>query len=200
MNEKEMIIDVPDLDQKKMDDITDILVEIPWTCYCSMNLPYGCEYPTAIKLIEKWQDTLFTTNTIQIGCAGIFDPIPHPHLHMFAIGSSDRMAMLTKEEIPIAQDCWGSITQQSIFITPICCEVFRMRVFAYILLRNTPSGLSVPFSADFKGQLQGMGPYDEELFGPLDSDDGDAYEKHVEKLREFVAFLWVMADDPKILI
>ena len=192
-------LELSNLDGKKREDLTDILVEIPWEWHCSMNLPNGCDSSKAIKLIKKWQDTLFATDTIQIGCKGIFDPIPHPHLHILAIGSSDKLAMLTEDDIQKAQNCWSKITQQSISITTICCQASRMGVLAHILLQDTPSGLSVPITADFKGQLEGEGPYDEELFGPIDTDDGDKYEEYVGKLREVVTGMWSMADDSKII-
>jgi len=107
------------MNPKTRDEITDILTETPWLWYCYISLPYGCDCPTAIKLIKKWQDTLFATETIQIGCAGIFDPIPHPHIHMLAIGSSERKAMLLDEDIPLAEYRWVSLMKELIFIKTI---------------------------------------------------------------------------------
>jgi len=185
------------MNPKTRDEITDILTETPWLWYCYISLPYGCDCPTAIKLIKKWQDTLFATETIQIGCAGIFDPIPHPHIHMLAIGSSERKAMLLDEDIPLAEYRWVSLMKELIFIKTIHCDEHLKKLFEYILLQGNPSGLSVPISCDLKGQLEGEGPYDEELFGPLDTDDGDKYEERVEELRDFVNGIWAQVDERK---
>lgn len=174
-NKKSKII--TKLDEKKRKEITEIFTGSPWNLYCSMNLPPGCDCPEAIKLIKTWQKRLSAKEKIDIGCAGVYDPLPHPHLHIMALGHSEHNVPLTEDDMPKAHKCWASITKQSTSMSYICCESRMIGLGIHILLHNTPSALSVPIVADFNALIVGA-----------------AAEESRDGLRELFTNLWSDAD------
>jgi hypothetical protein len=176
------------LDSKKWNEITCRLLEIPWQWYCSMNLPDGSDYTRALLLLNKWQVQLFLNEKIKIGCWGVYDPIPHSHLHIVAIGSCEHVPVLLREYLQIAENQWVSITNKPIFIKGIDEERHLRDVIKNILLENTPSNFARIVLSDHGKQLYGMRLCNQWQFdSPVgENEDQSEYNIVTEKHRWFL--------------
>ena len=179
------------LDGRKRDAITDMLIKKAWGLHCYMFLPVQCDAFTAPVLIRKWQKKLFETASISVGCEGIFNPEPRPYLNLLAIGHKKNNKFLSPEDLIAAEKCWHSTVETSIFIKDTTGDPIMSETYETILLQDTPSLSSVLITADFMGELQGEGNYNDKAYGSYDI----SFDIIVDERREVLSRIWAELDE-----
>lgn len=81
-----------------------------------------------------------TKQNIQIAYQGVFNIVPHPHIHLVALGTNSWGESLYDIDSDRAEQHWVAITKQAAVIMPITHD--RERVYRYIADKNSPAGLS----------------------------------------------------------
>jgi hypothetical protein len=140
MDQMQEIVETRLLERKRVDSHIAFLEEWPWEWFCTMNLYNGCSYPNAEGHIKEWRIKLSTRRKIRIAYQGVFNLVPHPHVHLVALGVNRHGKTLRNIDGTIAEVCWYLITKQSAVVNIIDddCNV----VCGYIGDKNSPSELS----------------------------------------------------------
>jgi hypothetical protein len=128
------------IDRERISSGVEFLNRWIWEWFCTMNLYSGCSYPNAEDHIKEWRIKLSTSRKIRIAYQGVFNLVPHPHIHLVALGVNRHGKTLRNIDGTIAEACWHLITKQSAVVDIIDddCNV----VCGYIGDKNSPSELS----------------------------------------------------------
>jgi hypothetical protein len=129
-------------DRQRKDSWYGFLNDWSWEWFCSMNLPHGSVHSDAEKKLKKWRIKLSTREKIQIAYQGVFNLVPHPHIHLVALGKC-RMGIVENlygVSHTLAEVYWSQIAKGSAVIQPIGHDWDT--VYRYIADKNNPAGLS----------------------------------------------------------
>jgi len=139
-------------ERRRKDAGFEFLKDWPWEWFCSMNLPSECTHTYAEVKLKKWRIRLATNEKIQIAYLGIFNTVPHPHIHLVALGTNSMSQSLYDIDTKRPEKYWSEIARQRAVIKPITNN--RENVYRYIADKNNPSGLSEMISPYNKKLLE----------------------------------------------
>jgi len=135
------------LDRKRKASGIEFLNRWTWEWFCSMNLRSGCSHADAERFLKVWRIKLSTLQKIRIAYQGVFNLIPHPHVHLVALGTNKHGQTLYNISETIAKVYWYQITGQSARVEKIDSDLDR--VHGYIADKNSPlesSEMLIPYN------------------------------------------------------
>ncbi|MGD0277192.1 MAG: hypothetical protein ABSB79_14265 [Syntrophales bacterium] len=90
----------------------------PYQWFCSMNLNRP-NYNQALEFLKLWRIALSTRLGMRISYVGVLNYIPHPHIHLLALGLNKYNLTLQDFHPLIGEKIWGSLTRQSAVVIPL---------------------------------------------------------------------------------
>ncbi len=114
----------------------EFLLQYAWEWFFSLNLLNGPDCSIAESILKSYRIKMGFKDHIQISYMGVFNALPQPHIHLLALGKSNRFDQTLLNLNPKDWEAgWSEITKCHAVIEPI---YEREGVASYISGKNLP--------------------------------------------------------------